>query len=134
MSLSQHSFIGRLTKKPEGRNVGANGSEVRVVSFTVACDADIKGQDADFYNVVAWRGLAENCERYLDQGREVFVQGRPKTRFYDNNEGKRVYVTEIIADKVQFLGGNQGGNGGQGAQAQQQEAPAAQQQSYQAPF
>lgn len=107
MSLSQHSFIGRLTKAPELRQTPAG---VSVCTFTVACDSDIKDQDADFYTVVAWRQLGETCANYLEKGREVFVQGRPKTRHYDNNQGQRVYVTEVIADKVQFLGGKTSGN------------------------
>jgi single-strand DNA-binding protein len=126
MSLSQHSFIGRLTKKPEGRNVPVQGSEVRVVSFTVAVDAEVKNQDSDFYNVVAWRGLAETCEKYLDRGREVYVSGRPKTRSYENKEGQTVYITEVIADKVQFIGG--------GGQRSQEETPAASGATPAAPF
>ncbi len=102
MSLSKHSFIGRLVKAPEGRDISGNDGTVRVANFTVACDAESQGQDADFYNVVAWRKLAELCERFLDKGRLVYVEGRPKTRHYDK-DGQRVYITEVIADKVQFL-------------------------------
>lgn len=121
MSLSQHSFIGRLTKAPELRHTPAG---VAVCTFTVACDSDIKDQDSDFYTVVAWRQLGETCANYLEKGREVFVQGRPKTRSYDNNAGQKVYVTEVIADKVQFLGPKGSNAGNDNASTPTQEEPA----------
>lgn len=76
-----------------------------------------KEREADFINIVTWRQLAETCASYLKKGRLTAVEGRIQVRNYDNNEGKRVYVTEIIADNVRFLeSGNRGeGEGGSAA-------------------
>ena len=60
-------------------------------------------READFIPIVTWRQLAETCANYLRKGRLTAVEGRIQVRNYENNEGKRVYVTEIIADNVQFL-------------------------------
>ena len=59
---------------------------------------------ADFINVVIWNRTAENVARYLTKGRQIAIEGRIQTRSYDNNEGKRTYVTEVIASNVEFLG------------------------------
>lgn len=77
-------------------------------------------READFIPVVTWRQLAETSANYLKKGRLTAIEGRIQVRHYDNNEGKRVYVTEVIADTVRFLesgnreGGSVGGNGGGG--------------------
>jgi single-strand DNA-binding protein len=106
LSYSSHSFIGRLTRDPEGRNVNAGGEEARVVNFTVAVDRPGVNKGADYYPVVVWRKLAENCERYLGKGRLVHVEGRPQQRSYKTQKDGvevTVNVTEIIANDVQFL-------------------------------
>lgn len=103
--FSKHSFIGRLTDDPKGKDVPSGGNTVRVVNFSAACDRD-RGDGTDYYDVVTWRGLAENCEKYLSKGRLVLVSGRPQKRSYDvTRDGVtfKQYVTEIIADEVQFL-------------------------------
>ena len=120
MSLSKTSVIGRLTKKPEGREVnGANGPAT-VANFSVACDRDF-GEGTDFYDVVVWRKLAENVVKYLDKGREVYVEGRMQKRTYTATtpEGAEYPrdVWELHADKVQFLGSANGGGGQQGGQS-----------------
>lgn len=103
--LNRVILIGRLTKDPELRYTPAS---VAVAQFTLAVDRPVKGegQDADFIPVVTWRQLAETCANYLRKGRLVAVEGRMQVRNYENNEGKRVYVTEVIADNVRFLEGN----------------------------
>ena len=69
-------------------------------------------READFIPIVTWRQLAETCANYLRKGRLTAVEGRIQVRNYENNEGKRVYVTEIIADNVRFLeSGNRDGGG-----------------------
>ena len=95
-------LVGRLTKDPVMRKTGSGAS---VVSFTVACDRRVKTQDqsADFINCVAWNRVAELMAQYLHKGSLVGVEGRIQTRSYDDSTGKRVYVTEIVADSVQFL-------------------------------
>ena len=96
-------LVGRLTKDPVLRKT-ANGASV--VSFTVACTRRFKqeGQpDADFINTVAWNKTADIVHQYTHKGSLVGVEGRIQTRSYDDKDGKRVYVTEVVADSVQFL-------------------------------
>ncbi len=121
--LNRVILIGRLTKDPELRYTPAG---VAVTQFTLAVDRQVaagKEKEADFINVVAWRQLAETCANYLRKGRLTAVEGRIQVRNYDNNEGKRVYVTEIIADNVRFLESSVSGNGSQasGQQRSQQD-------------
>ena len=96
-------LVGRLTKDPVLRKT-ANG--VSVTSFTVACTRRFKqdGQpEADFINTVAWNKTADSVSQYTHKGSLVGVEGRIQTRSYDDQSGKRVYVTEVVADSVQFL-------------------------------
>ena len=97
-------LIGRLTKDPELRYTGSNRA---VTQITVAVHRTFTNQngerEADFINVVIWDKQAENVAKYLTKGRLVAVEGRIQTRNYDNNEGKKVYVTEVVALSVQFL-------------------------------
>lgn len=96
--------IGRLTKEPELRYTTTG---VAVTQFTIAVDRDYTSEngerECDFIPIITWRALAESCANYLVKGQRVAVQGKINTRNYENNEGKRVYVTEVIADNVQFL-------------------------------
>ncbi|MFK7692296.1 single-stranded DNA-binding protein [Paenibacillus sp. HJGM_3] len=103
--LNRVILIGRLTRDPELRYTPAG---VAVTQFTLAVDRPFTNQqsqqrEADFINIVTWRQLAEQCANYLRKGRLTAVEGRIQVRNYDNNEGKRVYVTEVIADNVRFL-------------------------------
>lgn len=96
-------LVGRLTRDPELRKTASGAS---VVSFTVACDRRFKspGQpDADFISCVAWNKVADLMAQYLHKGSLVGVEGRIQTRNYDDANGKRVYVTEVVAENVQFL-------------------------------
>ena len=100
--MNQVTIIGNLTRDPELKTT-PNG--ISVCTFTVAVQRRF-GEDkqADFIPVVTWRGLADNCGKYLAKGRTVAVSGSIQTRNYENSEGKRVYITEIVANDVQFLG------------------------------
>lgn len=97
-------LIGRLTKDPELRYTP---SGVAVTQFTLAVNRPYQNQqgerEADFINIVTWRQLAETCANYLRKGRLTGIEGRLQVRNYENNEGKKVYVTEVVADNVQFL-------------------------------
>jgi single-strand DNA-binding protein len=106
--LNRVILIGRLTKDPELRYTAAG---VATTSFTLAVERQFKNgdQDADFIPVVTWRQLAETCANHLKKGRLTAVEGRIQVRNYENNEGKRVYVTEVIADNVRFLDTNKDG-------------------------
>lgn len=111
--LNRVILIGRLTRDPELRYTPAG---VAVTQFTLAVDRPFSGgegreREADFIPVVTWRQLAETCANYLRKGRLTAVEGRIQVRNYENNEGKRVYVTEVIADNVRFLESSREGGG-----------------------
>lgn len=97
-------LVGRLTKDPEYR---ATQSGVSIANFTLAVNrtfTNAQGErEADFINVVVFRKQAENVSHYLAKGSLAGVDGRMQSRSYENNEGKRVFVTEVVADSVQFL-------------------------------
>ena len=98
-------LIGRLTRDPELRYTGNN---TPVATFTLAVNRPFSNQqgerEADFINVVVWRKQAENVKNYLTQGSQAAVEGRLQTRNYDDQNGQKRYVTEVVADNVEFLG------------------------------
>ena len=104
-------LIGRLTKDPELRYTGSNTA---VATFTLAVNRNFSNQqgerEADFINVVVWRKQAENVKNYLTQGSQAAVDGRIQTRSYDDNNGQKRYVTEVVADNVEFLGSKNSSN------------------------
>jgi single-strand DNA-binding protein len=97
-------LVGRLTKDPDLRYT-PNG--VAVANFTVAVNRPFSNQqgnrEADFINCVVWRKPAENLANYMKKGSLIGVDGRIQTRSFDNQEGNRVFITEVVADSVQFL-------------------------------
>jgi single-strand DNA-binding protein len=97
-------LIGRLTRDPEVKYTGNN---MAIARFSVAIDRgkDKDGNDrgADFPNIVVFGKQAENCEKYLAKGRMVAIQGHLQTGSYDDKDGKKVYTTDVIADRVKFL-------------------------------
>lgn len=102
--LNRSILIGRLTRDPELRYTPTGTA---VTQFTLAVDRPFtNGQnqrEADFIPVVTWRQLAESCANYLRKGRLCAVEGRIQTRNYENNEGRKIFVTEVVADNVRFL-------------------------------
>jgi single-strand DNA-binding protein len=103
--LNRVVLIGRLTKDPVLRYTPAGG--VAVTTFTLAVDrrfrAEGKQREADFIPVVVWQKDAENCANYLVKGRMVAVEGRLQLRSYEDREGQRRNVAEVVAEHVQFL-------------------------------
>jgi single-strand DNA-binding protein len=95
-------LIGRLTRKPELR-YSNSGNQTAIGRFTLAVDRQKKDDGADFINIVVFGKQAENCERYLDKGRQVAVQGRIQTGSYKTQTGETRYTTEVVADRVEFL-------------------------------
>ncbi|WP_323703524.1 single-stranded DNA-binding protein [Mammaliicoccus sp. Dog046] len=97
-------LVGRLTKDPEYR---VTPSGVQVATFTLAVNRTFTNQqgerEADFINCVVFRRPAENVNNYLSKGSLAGVEGRLQSRSYENQEGRRVYVTEVVCDSVQFL-------------------------------
>lgn len=95
-------LIGRLTKDPEIRYT--SGTQMCVATFTVAIDRPVRGEkQTDFPRVTCFGKQAENCERYLEKGRLVGVQGRIQTGSYQNKDGQTVYTTDVVADRIEFL-------------------------------
>ena len=98
-------LIGRLTRDPELRYTGSN---IPVATFSLAVNRNFSNQagerEADFINIVVWRKQAENVKNYLTQGSQVAIDGRIQTRSYDGTDGQKRYVTEVVADNVEFLG------------------------------
>ncbi|AYX89320.1 single-stranded DNA-binding protein [Staphylococcus cohnii] len=97
-------LVGRLTKDPEFRTTP---SGVNVATFTLAVNrtfTNAQGErEADFINCVVFRKQAENVNKYLFKGHLAGVDGRIQSRSYENQEGRRIFVTEVVTDSVQFL-------------------------------
>ena len=96
-------LVGRLTKEPELR---ATPSGAKVCQYTLAVNRTRKAEgqpEADFINCVSWNKTAELMNQYLSKGALIGIEGRIQTRSYDDNTGRKVYVTEVITDSVQFL-------------------------------
>lgn len=95
-------MVGRLGRDPDLRFVAGSGKAV--ASFSLAVDRPFsKERTADFFNVVVWGKPAENVANYLKKGRQVAVKGYLQTRSYEDKTGQKRYVTEIVADNVEFL-------------------------------
>jgi single-strand DNA-binding protein len=104
-------LIGRLTADPTLRYT-PNG--VAVTTFTLAVDRPFKNNgetETDFINIVVWRGLAENCANYLKKGKLSAADGRLQIRNYEK-DGKKVYITEVVAENVRFLESANSNSGG----------------------
>lgn len=112
-------LIGNVVRDPE---LTTTGSGISVCKFSIAVNRTYKNangeQETDFPNIVTWRGLADNCSRYLKKGSKVAVCGQIQTRTYEA-DGQKRYATDIVADDVEFLSSakNYGENGQPGAQS-----------------
>ena len=118
--LNRVTLVGRLTKDAELRRT-SNGKAV--ASFTLAVNRNFKtgdGQEADFISIVAWGKVAENTANYCSKGSLVSIDGRLQTRNYENNQGQKVFVTEVVADSVQFIETKRNSNIQAEAQKQEQ--------------
>ncbi|HEM6216140.1 TPA: single-stranded DNA-binding protein [Streptococcus suis] len=97
-------LVGRLTRDVELRYTPSNQA---VATFTLAVNRNFKNQDgereADFINVVIWRQQAENLASWTKKGHLIAITGRIQTRSYENQQGQRVYVTEVVAESFQIL-------------------------------
>lgn len=102
--LNRVVLVGRLTRDPDLRYTP---SGVAVANFNIAVNRPFSNQhgerEADFINCVAWRRQAENLANFMKKGSLIGVDGRLQTRRYEDQDGKMVYVTEVVADSVQFL-------------------------------
>ena len=106
-------LIGRLTKDPELRYTQGGAA---VASFTLAVNRSFTNQngerEADFINCVAWQKAAEFVSQYFKKGQQMALEGRLQVRSYDDNNGQRRWVTEVVTEKVEFVGSKNGGNSG----------------------
>jgi single-strand DNA-binding protein len=103
--MNKQAIIGNLTGDPEVRQVG----DKQVCEFSVAVNGKFNDKDGNrtttFYRVSAWRGLGENCAKFLSKGKKVYVSGEPKARLFDKDGEKRLSL-EITANEVEFLSPN----------------------------
>ena len=108
--MNKAILIGNLVADPELRKTQ---SDVSVCTFRIAVQRRFANQqgvrEADFFNIVAWRQTAELCAKFLTKGRKVGVIGAIQYRSYDAQDGTKRYITEIVADEVEFLSSPQGG-------------------------
>lgn len=101
-SLNRVEIIGNVGGEPEMRFTPTGTA---VCSFSVAVNTKFsEKEETEWFNIVAWKKLAEQCNQYLDKGRQIFVEGRLHTRSWNDQEGVKHYRTELIANKVLFLG------------------------------
>ena len=118
-------LIGNLGKDPESQTFD---SGVKKTSFPLATSEEYKDkegnkvQTTEWHNVVLWRGLAEVAEKYLAKGNTVFIEGKIKTRSWEDKEGNKRYTTEIVGDNMTMLGGRKQQNGDT-AEAVENKAP-----------
>ncbi len=99
--INKTILVGRLTKDPELKKTQSGKS---VVSFTIACNRRFGEKDqADFINCVAWNHSADFLSNYIQKGALLGIEGRIQTRSYDDKDGKKVYVQEVLCESVQAL-------------------------------
>ena len=112
--INKAILIGRLGSDPEVRYTPSGAA---VANFSIATSEEWKDKDTgekkertEWHRIVAWRKLGELCGEYLSKGRQVYVEGRIQTRSWDDQNGNKKYMTEIVATDVQFLGGRDSGD------------------------
>ena len=144
MSLNKAMLIGNVGRDPEVRYLDGSSGQAKVATFTVATTERYRDRNGEtresteWHNIVAWRNTADVVERFVKKGTQVYIEGRLRTRSWDDQSGNKRYTTEIIADTLQLLGrksdnpGSQPGGFQQQGQGYQQSGYAAQP-SYQQP-
>jgi single-strand DNA-binding protein len=115
-SVNKVILVGNLGKDPEVRYTPGGQAVAKFPLATTDNWTDQSGQrqeKTEWHNVVVWGKQAENCGQYLAKGRQVYLEGSIRSRSYDDKEGNKRYITEVVAQRVQFLGGGGGGRGAQ---------------------
>lgn len=92
-------LIGNLTKNPE---LSKTTGDISYCRMSIAVNRSYGENEADYFNIIAWRGLAETCGKYLSKGKKICVVGHLQTRSYEH-DGIKKYVTEIVAEEIEFL-------------------------------
>lgn len=128
MAINKAILIGNLGKDPELRYTA---SGTAVASFSIATTERFKNRNGEqqerteWHNIVAWGPLAEICGKYLAKGRQVYIEGRIQNRSYDDRDGNKRYISEVVANEMKMLGrpgessGGSGGSGGGYSESQQ---------------
>lgn len=110
-------LIGNLTRDPEFAQTSNNVPYLKMSIAVSRKFANANGErETDYFNVVAWRGLAENCAKYLSKGKKISVVGNLQNRTYEDSQGNKRQVTEIMAEEIEFLSPV-----GEGTQRQQEQ-------------
>ena len=110
MSLNKAMLIGNVGRDPEVRYLDGSAGQAKVATFTLATTEryrDRNGEtreNTEWHNIVAWRNTADVVEKFVKKGTQVYVEGRIRTRSWDDQTGNKRYTTEIIADTLQLLG------------------------------
>jgi len=105
-SVNKVILVGGLTAAPE---LKYTQNQTAVCNFSVATSEKYNDKEqVEYHRVVCWNKTAENCSKYLDKGRQVYIEGRLQTRSWEDKEGQKRYTTEVVAQTVQFLGGSKG--------------------------
>jgi single-strand DNA-binding protein len=123
MSVNKVILIGNLGRDPEVRFTAGGKALARFSIATSEMWNDAEGarqERTDWHNIVVWGKQAESCGQYLQKGRQVYIEGSIRNRQYDDKDGNKKYITEIHAQRVQFLGGG-AGRGAQPREAQAEE-------------
>ena len=122
--MNNVSLVGRLTKDVELKYTGSNTA---VATGTLAVNRQFKSangeKETDFINIVAWRKTAEILSNYASKGSQIGITGRIQTRNYEGNDGKRVYVTEVVAESINLLDSRSSNEQQQPQPQQKQEKP-----------
>lgn len=107
-------LVGNLGKDPD---IQTFDSGVKKASFSLATSEEYKDkegnkvQQTEWHNIVLWRGLADVAEKYLNKGNQVYIEGKIKTRSWEDKDGNKRYITEIVGDNMTMLGGRKQQNG-----------------------
>jgi single-strand DNA-binding protein len=110
-SINRVILIGRLGKDPEIRYTN---DSTPVANFSIATTESHKDKNGErketteWHNIVAWKGLAEICEKYLTKGKLVYIEGKLRTRSWEDKDGNKKYATEIVVDNLTILSGKDG--------------------------
>jgi single-strand DNA-binding protein len=117
MSVNKVILVGNVGKDPEIRHLD---SGVAVANFSLATSETYIAKNGEkittteWHNIVLWRGLAEVAEKYVTKGRQLYIEGRIRTRNYDDKDGNKRYITEIYGDTMQMLGSKNDDKSGTG--------------------
>jgi single-strand DNA-binding protein len=113
-SVNKVILVGNLGKDPEVRFTPSGRAVAKFSLATTDSWTDqesAKQERTEWHNIVVWGKQAELCGQYLSKGRQAYIEGAIRSRSYDDKEGNKRYITEIVAQRIQFLGGGGGGRG-----------------------